>query len=300
METAIANAAGQRLTHAERVLWPDAEGGPITKAELAAYYRCVAAWMLAHIARRPCSLKRAPDGVRGETFYQRHPAPGTPSAIARMAITGSHAPYLALNDEAAFAAAAQIAVVEIHPWNCQPLRPDAPGRLVIDLDPGPGVTFDTVIGAAREVRERFDDLGLESYCKTTGGKGLHVVAPLRAENNAAWALAKSVARALAVQMAADAPAAYLTVADKDRRDGRIYLDYLRNDRTATAIAPLSPRGHAGAPVAMPLNWAQVRVGLDPSRFTLRTAARALARTRPWTDYGDTAGSLAAAAQKLRV
>jgi bifunctional non-homologous end joining protein LigD len=127
-----------------------------------------------------------------------------------------------------------------------------------------------------------------------------VVAPLRAENHAAWALAKSVARALAVQMAADAPAAYLTVADKDRRDGRIYLDYLRNDRTATAIAPLSPRGHAGAPVAMPLNWAQVRVGLDPSRFTLRTAARALARARPWTDYGDTAGSLAAAAQKLRV
>jgi bifunctional non-homologous end joining protein LigD len=159
------------------------------------------------------------------------------------------------------------------------------------------VAFDRVVEAAREVRERLEAVGLISFCKTTGGKGLHVVTPVDGEG-VDWLEAKAFARGLCQAMAKDAPDRFLITMTKKDRTGRIFLDYLRNDRTATAVAPLSPRGRPGATVSMPLTWDQVRKGLDPARFTLRTAPALMAKTTAWAGYGEAERSLAEAIGRL--
>ncbi len=271
------------LTHPDRLYWPDAG---VTKAGLADYYAEVWPRIAPFVVGRPLALLRAPSGVGGQTFFQKHPWKGVNRRILQVPDPAEPdaEPMLAVDGLDGLLALVQSGVLEIHPWGSTLADWERPDTLILDLDPGDGVAWEAVIAAAREIRARLADAGLAAFVKTSGGKGLHVVSPLRPA--ADWPTAKAFAKGLADAMAADSPDAYVATIAKAKRRGKILVDYLRNQRGATAVAPYSTRARAGAPVSMPLAWEELSADLGPAYFTVANAPARLAAldADPWADF----------------
>jgi bifunctional non-homologous end joining protein LigD len=283
---------GVTITKADKPLWPARDGSrPYTKGDLAAYLSAVGERMLAHHRGRPVSIIRTPDGIESERFFQRHAMPGQSPLVTLMDVK-ERKPYIAADSVEALIALGQAGATEFHPWNCEPFEVERPGRFVFDLDPDEGLGFNDVIDAALELRKRLTALGLVPFCKTTGGKGLHVVTPLALEKRVIdWPTAKAFTRAVCAQLAAEHPDKFTLNMSKKVRTGRIFLDYLRNDRMSTAVGPYSPRARPGATVSMPIRWKDVKRGLDPKAFTVATVPALLKKTDPWADYEEGARPL---------
>ncbi len=266
-----------KLTHADRALWPG-----ISKQDLARYWEAVADHALPGIAQRPLALLRCPEGIDGPRFFQKHASKGMPPQIR--AAEAPEGPFLAIDDTAGLLACAQIAAIELHAWSARESDPAHPDRVVFDLDPGEGVKFTEIVRAAKEIRGRLDALKLASFCRTTGGKGLHVVVPLRPE--AGWDAVGAFAHRLAQAMERDAPDRFVSTVPKAKRRGRILVDWLRNTPGASAVASFSPRARPGAAVAIPIAWREVTARLDPLAFTIATVPGRLRRLRtdPWSGF----------------
>ena len=276
--------AGVRLTHPDRVLYPD-QG--ITKLTLAQYYEAIADWALPHLANRPLSLVRCPEGQGKECFYQKHATPAVPKVVGRVQIpegtgTGTGT-YTYIKDLAGLIAMVQMGVLEIHPWGSTVKKLEKPDIVTFDFDPDLGLPWERVTEAAIEMREALLGIGLRSFAKTTGGKGLHVVVPLAPKLD--WDAIKEFAKWVAERFVKAYPDRFTSNMAKRARTGRIFIDYLRNGRGATAIGAYSARARPGATVATPLFWEEVEKGITPDRFTVATVPARLSKIKadPWAE-----------------
>jgi bifunctional non-homologous end joining protein LigD len=274
--------AGVTLTHPDRVLW---EEQGITKQGLAEFYIEIADWILPHVANRPLALVRCPSGSQKACFFQKHSWAGLSDHIVRETVRDEDGEdeVLLVRDIRGVVGLVQAGVLEIHPWGATIDDIEHPDRITFDFDPGDGVPWDEVIAGARELRERLASLGLKSFPKTTGGKGLHVVVPLAPK--AGWPEVKAFAKEVSEAMEADSPGRYLTKATKRERGGKIFIDYLRNGRGATAVAAYSTRARAGAPVSVPLSWEELTPAIKSNRFTVANLPARLSALRkdPWAE-----------------
>ena len=271
------SVAGVRLTHPERIYWEDAG---ITKRDLADYYVQIWKWMQPHVAGRPIALVRCPEGASGQCFFQKHARAGIPTQYLHL-VAEKGDKIISIDDLAGLIALVQGGVLEIHTRGTTIDDLERADRLVFDLDPGPGTSWEDVVSAALDVRKRLAAIKLKTFLKTSGGKGLHVMLPI---NPTPWEDAKRFARAVAEAMEADAPERYVSTATKAKRSKRIFIDYLRNSREATAVAPYSTRARAGAPVSVPIDWSELRNLKAANQYTVQNLTQRLSRLRkdPWT------------------
>ena len=290
--TATTTEAGSRLTSADRVAYPDSG---ITKGEIAAYYEGVAAWLLPELVKRPLSLLRCPEGTDGSCFFQKHHAQSLGKgvhAIELREVEGSDQ-YLYVRDIRGVLDLVQMNTIEFHPWGVRIDDTERPDRIVFDLDPGDDVAWSEVKAAARDVHDRLAEIGLESWVRLSGGKGVHVVVPIR--RGPGWDEVKDFSEAFAEVMAEHAPQRYIAKASKQARKGRIFIDWLRNARGATSVTNWSLRARAGAPVVMPLSWAEL--GRTRSAADYRSAQGAApcahARERPVGGFPESGSAPAA-------
>jgi bifunctional non-homologous end joining protein LigD len=287
---------GITLTSPDKVLYPEVG---VTKLDLASYYQTIAPYILPYVVNRPISLVRCPEGIEGERFFQRHAMKGMSDAIRQIPISGgeSKKPYLYLDDEAGLFGLVQISTVEIHDWGVSLDHLYEPDRLVFDLDPDEGLDIDVLKAAAVEVRDFLADLGLKSFLKSTGGKGLHVVAPIAPKQD--WDEVKAFAKAIADTLVEVRPDRYTANPLKRTRVGKIFVDYLRNQRGGSAIVNYSTRAKSNASVACPLTWDELKGLKVASSYTLKTLPMRLKakRSDPWEGFFSTRQSITAKAKK---
>jgi bifunctional non-homologous end joining protein LigD len=264
--------AGVTITHPDRIVYPE-QG--FTKLDVAKYYETVADYILPHLAGRPLSLVRCPAGASGQCFYQKHVTESTPDAVHSVAVKekGHAAKYVMIDDLAGLISLVQIGVLELHPWPATKESLESPDRMIFDLDPGPGVSWKDVIAAARDVRSELEARRLKSYVRTSGGKGLHVVVPLAPVHT--WDEVKEFAHDVSLNLVNQQPNRYVATMTKSKRGGKVFIDYFRNGRGATAVASYSTRARAGAPVALPLRWEELGRTKSADQFNVVNTLRRL-------------------------
>ena len=277
------NVADVPISHPDRVIYPSLK---LTKIDIARYYESIADWIVPHVEGRPLTLVRCPEGISGECFFMKHSKVWAPKALRRVRIKEKRklGEYLIADDISGVVSLAQMGVLEIHTWNSAYEDVERPNRVVFDLDPGEEVEWPAVVRAARMVRHALDALELASFVKTTGGRGLHVVVPLKP--HADWSECLEFTRALSERFEQAQPELYTTAFARAGRARKILIDYLRNNRTNTSIAAYSTRARDGAPISVPVTWEELRVSLDPRSFSVLTVPKRLAKLKadPWAGY----------------
>ena len=274
--------AGVPISNADRVIYPELG---VTKLDVARYYDAIGDWMVKHVAGRPLTLVHCPKGMAGPCAFMRHTRVWGPDVLRRVRIQEKTkvGEYLVADRKPSLVGLAQMGVLEIHTWNSTIDDIERPDRIVIDLDPGKKVSWTTVVATARRVRQVLAAVGLACFPKTTGGRGIHVVVPL--VPHADWSQCLEFSRGISEALVRADPDTLTTRFAKTGREGKILLDYLRNNRTNTSIAAFSTRARAGAPVSVPLGWSELKPSLDPAAFTIATVPRRFRRRAdPWKAY----------------
>jgi bifunctional non-homologous end joining protein LigD len=277
------SVAGVVLSNPDRILYPE-QG--VTKQDLAAYYEKIGDLILPHLMNRPLSLVRCPAGHQKQCFYQKHLTDQLPDTLLEVPIRekGEQRAYIALKDLAGLISLVQLGVLEIHPWGGRRDNLERPDRMIFDLDPGPGVKPRQMVKVTRLLHSFLYELGLVNFLKASGGKGFHVVVPL--DRRAGWNEVKNFAKKVAEQIAAVMPDHVTAVMQKSERQGKIFIDYLRNTRGATTVAPYSTRARSGAPVSAPIGWEALKPSLRPDQFTVQNILSHIAErpSDPWSGF----------------